>query len=92
MQCIILPEKWVYSETAKTCNLGHAMNGEPQASLENKGEECSFTEEKAELVGGAVINRVRWEFQASLRWLSCEGPSLAGLLSGEETFFLPPAG
>ena len=52
-------------ETAKNCNLGQAIYGKPQASLENR-EVFSFIEEKGEL-GGAVINKEsiggNWEFE-----------------------------
>ena len=55
----------VYSGTTKNHNSGVAIYGEPLASLENKGEETSLTEEKGELEG-AVINKEpiggNWEF------------------------------
>ena len=56
--------------------------GKPQASLENKGEEHPFLEEKGEL-GGAVINEEsiggnRVQSIVAFYWLSCDSLSLAG--------------
>ena len=42
MQPVILLAKWVYSGTAKNCNLGHAIYGKSQADLENTREDLFF--------------------------------------------------
>lgn len=48
---VVFPEKWIYEGLAENCSLGQEAMAKPQACLENQGEECCFTEERAELGG-----------------------------------------
>lgn len=43
---IYFTSKTLYSERTKDYNSGLALYGKPQASPENKGENCPFEEEK----------------------------------------------
>lgn len=70
-----ISKKWVYSGIAKNYNSGHAIYGERQVSLENKGEERSFIEAKEEL-GGAVVTKSSLEEAGSSK---CNGFSRAEL-------------
>lgn len=91
-QTVILPAEWAYSVTEKNRNSGNAGYGEPQASPETKGEECSFIE-KGGVGRSCYKRRVHWRKLAVQRvvafhWQSCDSFSLAGLSLGEEKSFL----
>ena len=73
MQPVILLAKWVYSGTAKNCNLGHAIYGKSQADLENTREDLFFYRGEG---GLAVINKSPLEETESLKY---SGFSLAEL-------------
>lgn len=61
--------KTLYSERTKDYNSGLALYGKPQASPENKGENCPFEEEEG------LLQRVHWRRLSS----KCIGFSLAKL-------------
>ena len=67
----------------------------PQASLENKGGESPFLEERGEL-GGAVVNRksigVNWEIEVCGFSFTEFWKSLIGWAVVEQGENLPPAG
>ena len=59
-QPVILPAKWVNSRTAKNCNLGHAICGEPQASQENIRDDSFFYRGEGGVGSDSCKQRVLW--------------------------------
>lgn len=88
----------VYLGTAKNCSSGHAISGEPQANQENKGEKgIFFYGGDGGVRRGCYKQIIHWrklgiQSVVASHWVSCDRFSLAGLLPGEEKFFLPLAG